>query len=364
MSLYRELKDALSFRKNPAAQKKTSEREDRLIIIAAAAILLVIGVASLVASSAATSSRVQACKSIILSTQRYQCLSELATKTQNYSICSMLIPQSSSYQCMTSIAEAQRNVSGCERVNRNDASYDTCVENVSYERNNATMCSLLSGNNQSTCAYSVAKENGFSGIAYCNAIDNTSQKALCDSIYYYGAAQQSLSPTYCGYLPNEDNGTLLTTIVSKDYTNQQASNFSYLSLSQLNITPRDYCYYSIATESENQSVCNFASPSISQLCRESFSANSTAITNVTNATTICASAPSEVQGLCLYGVYTDAAISSKNVSYCMQITNATYQNSCIVDLVSKYKESSYCNLIANNDTEQLACQESTSSNSS
>ncbi len=360
MSVFNEIRQALSFHNKSKDGKKPqmSHEERRIILIGVTVLLLVVAIVTLLTRTAIGSSGIQACRSIIFAQQRYNCIGNLANTTGNYLVCSYLPIQSSSYQCIRTVAEKRQNASICSSINSSDPMYDSCVENVSYEKNDLSLCLGLRGANESACAYAIARQNLFSSLSYCNAIGNESQRATCGYIFYYNVATSTNTPSNCGYLPNVTNGTLLSLIVSRGNTNQSGADFNYFSYTALNITPKEYCYYNVAKSTKDKSLCGYTSGTISQICNSSFSANSTASLNITSATALCAAAPSYEQALCTYGIFTEKALADQNVSSCFEITDMNYQNSCIVDLASRYNDSSYCNYIDNNNTAQQACIQS------
>lgn len=355
MSLLKEIRGALSFKRGKDASKYqlTSEKERRILLVAAAIIIFVVAIATLLVRTANSAFTLASCKSIILSRQRYSCFSFLANKTNNYSICSYLSTQADSYYCIATIAVNQQNLSGCGKINASNFAYDGCVQNVSYIKNNVNYCLTLKGDNESVCAYAIAKENGFSSISYCNLITNNSKRSLCNSIYYYNAALSQTIPSYCSLLPSVTNSTLLYIIVSKDFTNKSVANFSYLSFSELNITPKSYCYYNIARSTKNSAFCSYASGVMLDACYASF--NTTNTTQITNLSSVCATVPSYAKDLCNFGLFSEQALIGRNVSSCIAISNLTYRNTCIVQLAAKYNDSSYCSYINNNDSAQQAC---------
>ena len=358
MSFYGEIKDALSFGKG--RKGKHTERERRLILFGVTAVLVVIAVAVLLSTSASGASGIRACKSIIFSNQRYRCLGMLANETGNYSVCAFLRPESASYRCIGTIAEKEGNATACGMINSSDLEYDMCVENVSESSNDINLCLNLRGENESACAYSMARENGFSDISYCNVMSNITERAKCSYIYYYNAAISTRAPSYCAFLPNVTNSSLLAVIVSKDYTDQSATNFTFLSYSDLNITVSSYCYYNLAQKLDDPALCSYTNPGISGLCTESL--NSTATAKITNISEVCSSTPSYLHDICEYGLYTDQAINGRNLSLCLAINNSTYQNGCITQLATAYNDSAYCGYITNNATLRTACNESSSIN--
>ena len=357
MSLYNEIKDSLDFKKRKHVNPFSNEKERRLLLMAIAGLLFVVAIGALILTTVAGSSGLGACKNIILVENRDNCIYNLANRTSNYTICSNL-PRSYSYQCIAAVAEKVGDPKICSRINSSDFQFDNCIYNVSYVRDNESDCLVLNNENQSTCAFNIAKRNQFNNQDDCNPITNASQKSLCFSIYYYNTAVVHNVSSDCALLPNEVNGTILATLVTRDFQNNQTGNLtSYLGYSELNVTPISYCYFNVATAHNNKTLCASASGLIQNSCYSHFIPvnNSTSNSSITNVTQLCANAPSYVQGICTYSAYTDQAVAEKNVSSCLQITNSSYQQSCIVQIAQKYGDSSYCDYIQNNVTAQQAC---------
>lgn len=356
MSLYNEIKDSLDFKKRKHVNPFTNERERRLLFIAIAGLLFILAIGALVLTTVASSSGVGACKSIILVDNRDSCFYNLANRTSNYSICSYLPQRADSYQCIAAVAEKVGDVKICDRINSSDFQYENCIYNVSYEKGNESDCLVLNNQSESTCVFNVAKRNQFSNKSDCDPIINGSQKSLCYSIYYYNDAVVQNVPSDCALLPNEVNATVLVTLVTRDFENNQTGNLtSYLSYSELNVTPISYCYYNVATAHNDRADCAYATGLISNSCYGYFSTNTTSNTTITNTTQLCSDAPSYAQNICLYSVYTDQAVADENASACSQIKNSSYQQSCVVQVAEKYGNSGYCDYIENNVTAQQAC---------
>lgn len=362
MSLIKEIGEAFSFKRSKHEDKRlTTETERRLLLIGITIVLFALAMVTLLSRSIFGSSALQSCRGVILQQEKNDCLFSLANRTSNYSVCSYLSPDQYTYQCIATVAENRKNVSICSMINSSNPQYNNCIERVSYLDNNVNECLLIKGANESECAFSIAREDGFTSINYCNSIANSSQKSLCSNIYYYNTGVLSSTPSYCAELPDVSNSTLLALLVSKDNTNQtESTSFNFLAASTLNVSPRSYCYYSIARSTQNRALCALATGAISSECYDSF--NVTNSTQITNVSSLCASAPSYLKALCSYSVFTEKALAEQNVSACLVIANKTYVDTCIVQLAARYKDGSYCTYINNTDTAQQACYSSASLN--
>lgn len=355
MSLFNEIKDAFDFKKRKHQDPLTTQRERRILFIVGAAALFVLALGTLFLTSVAGSSGIGACKGILLAQEKNDCFYSLANSTSNYSICSYIPNRGISYQCISTVALKEQNPLICAKINSSNYEFDLCIYNVSYAKDNASYCSVLGSNSESTCAYNIARKNQFNNKNDCNPIINASQKNLCEYIYYYNAAASLHTSSYCSLLPNVVNSTLLTTLITKDFQNNETGNLNnYLGYSELNVSPISYCYYNVAQVENNRSLCAYTQGLISNSCYEYFT-KTTSAPNITNASQICGNAPSYVQGVCTFSVFTSEAIAQDNVSACLRISNSSYQQSCIVQLGEKYANASVCNYIENNQSALQAC---------
>lgn len=343
--------------------KKMSQLQRRILLVVAAFLLLVVAVALLLVRTAAGTSGLQGCQGIVFSAQKYSCYSNLAAQTKNYSICALVRPSSGADACISSIAESEHNVSMCEKINSTSPEYEGCIENVTFADNNVNYCLLLKGRNESSCAYTVAQNNQFSNKSYCGAINNSSIQNICNYTYYYQFAKTSRQPTYCSYLPSGTNTSVITSMLLTD-SNQSLLGSGYLPYSALNVTPQGLCYYKVALLLNDKNYCSYVNGVLSQICNQSFSnsvnlnisnlsTNSNSIAQ--NFTAYCGSFPEQFQPICIFGLYTSMALKNGSVSYCLAISNITYQYSCITQLASRYNQSSYCDYITNNVSTQQAC---------
>ncbi len=349
------------------ASMHVPERERRTLIIAGTFLLVAVSIILLAVSSIRPSSGISGCTSIILQAQRNGCLSNLANKTGNYSACLLIRPSGYSYQCISDVAKKSGDINTCSEISGNISYYTSCVEQISYAQSNPQYCKLLTSDNESECAYSIAESEMFGNLSYCNEIMNSSLGMRCTSMHYYNIAVDSKNPSYCSMLPNAiENGTL-SEMLSEDNPNV-ASDAQLLAYSYLNITPSGLCYYELASVLSNQSICGDVTGPLSQICYEQSNASiSTGLANANtinytiyngNVSALCAGAPSYATSLCQYSLITERAIEARNAISCYAISNAGYQYSCILSIAARYNDSSYCSYINNNSTAENACNES------
>jgi hypothetical protein len=274
----------------------------------------------------------------------------------NLSICRLVSSPGSTAGCIDSIAEGTKNISACSSLGTGSAVYTGCIDNISYSLDNPADCGLLGNGSQSasTCTYNIAVLDGFSNLGTCSSIANSSEESMCTSLYYYNLAKRRIAPNYCSELPNSTDNNLLTAMISDTYANS-STGLAYYSLYNLNTTPSSLCYYVLATDSRNESLCSSTSGSISDLCYSNFtSASANQSTNL-NTSALCSTEPGYAQGLCTYSISTAKALAQDNVSICSAINGTYYQYSCVVSVATKYGNSTYCSAIVGNDTAESAC---------
>ncbi len=358
MSLFKETAKGDLKAKNRKS-RVTTESERRIILIGITVLLLVAAVILLSIGNSGRSA-LQGCKSIILSKQRYYCMYSLANETNNYTLCNEIPNSNLAHGCIIAIAENTHNVSACGMVNSSAAQYNDCVESISYSESNPDYCDLLNGENVSTCMFSIAKKNQFESMRYCDSIPNGAERTLCGYIYYYNAATLPGKASYCSLLPDSPNSTTLSEIATSDYTNHSSvSNLNFLALTAINTTARSFCYYEVAIATANKTLCGYSGSALGAECYDYL--NSTNLTSeFNNVSSVCAGAPSYARDICNYTVFTEKALSQKNVSSCFMISNSSYTDSCIVQLAYNYNDSTYCNYITDSNTSKEACYSSAS----
>lgn len=297
-----------------------------------------------------------ACEGIILVQNRYSCLQNLAFSTANASVCARL-PYPNNDSCITKVAEDTNSISTCAGTSGSPF-YDQCVSNVSYSLQNPAYCNGISNSvSESECVYGVAKASSFSSLSYCQQIRDGYYAGLCNSMYYYGRALSLGNASYCSFLTNSVNNSILTNMSSP----ASVSNYTYLNFSEslylsiLNTTPRSYCYYKAALLTGNPGLCSLASGAAEELCAYSFYARANSTTNYTNlnASYLCANVPSSFKSYCIAGVGVASAVNTDNVSACLGLPTQE-QFSCISTLASRYNNTSYCSYLTNS-TEMSIC---------
>jgi hypothetical protein len=206
----------------------------------------------------------------------------------------------------------------------------------------------------------MASKDKFANVQDCTLIENATLRSKCTYLYYYGRATESMNASYCTALPNTVNMSLLTAIFA---TNGSMLNPQQMELLLHNATPQSYCYYDLAVQIPNRSLCALASGFVNTLCNATFSSpvqgtnitNETAGMNITDEMAYCnyyAATEPLLKSECEFGILSALAISKRNVSLCAQISTAQYRYSCISSLAEKYGNASYCTDISNSTAEQ------------
>src|SRR5271157_704046 len=225
------------------------QRQRRMIYVAmASAVVLVALILVLLGNRG---SALQRCKGVLLQPQRDMCLAGLAKIEDNASVCNSISDAQSRDGCTVSIAERTSNATLCGQASAAEER-GACVLNVSSATRNPSYCSNVGAPYNSTCWYNSAREDNFSMAQDCTQIGNDTLMSRCTYLYYYNRAESRGNASYCASLPNSTDAPLLTAMF--------AANFSMaLELAAINVTPRSYCYYKLAVQTYNRSLCSRAS---------------------------------------------------------------------------------------------------------
>ncbi len=341
--------------KDSVMQALGEGREKRLLLASITLILMAAAAASILIGKVQGGTSLASCRRIILAAQRYSCIGALANSTGNYSLCGMLPTNVASYGCLRTIAMARGNASICKGI-ANGSDLSSCVTNVSLSTG-IDSCGELGQPYASECGFELARKGKFSTIASCTGISNSSLRSMCDGIYYYGKALSERNQSYCALVPNDTNSSDVSSIITRDYTQANASYSNIVSYLSINASARDFCYLALAESSRNESMCAEASNSLSGLCSETVNATlhynatisniTSEASNLTNTASLCSSEPSYAKPICLFSVFTEKALSEQNASLCSGIGNATMIQSCVVDVAAHFGNSGYCKYIGN-----------------
>lgn len=331
-----------------------------IAVLLLAAALIILGLQSFVLHKSA----LRDCTSILLPQSKQQCLQNLALSTGNVSVCNYALGQSRD-ACLAGFAEASNSLVSCGAINSSSPYYSTCIYNVSYSSDSLNGCGLLQNSSyRSECIYSIAQKLGFQSLSYCSGIENESLRNTCSDMYYYNSANARHNASYCSFLPNEQNATLLYLMSLQGPGPQASSSYSItlpLYYYIMNATPRSVCYYGLAVNMKNSSLCGFVGGSLSATCayavkaaQSNVSINSTLNSSAINVSAMCSSAPSYLKSYCEAGIETSMAIKDQNVGICLNMSSTVFSYSCVEAIARTYGDSSYCDYIQN-ATAQSAC---------
>ncbi len=329
------------------APQAGAERVDRRRLVYVGATAVVVAIALLLVVFGNRGSALQRCNGVILQQQRNSCLEALASAEMNASICGYIGYAPRRYDCLSSVAIASSNATLCTKIN-DTASSAACVTSISNSTRDIGYCSLLREPYNSTCAFGMASASGFAHAGDCLLIANSSQRSTCMALNGFRSAVVGLNASFCAGLPDSSNTSLLSSMVSM--SNPHGAQAMELSL--LNATPRSYCYYSLAVQIPDRSLCNLTSGYMYLLCNSTFSGHVNATPANATSLSTCGYIPDYLRPLCEYGIVTAQAIEGRNASVCLQISITQYQYSCMASLASKYGNASYCALIGNSTVKQ------------
>lgn len=329
--------------KGQATNKVVIGRRERMLLyISATAALALLALAFALLYSPNTG-----CSNIIIAGQKASCISAEALSTGNASYCSSIAQYGARSSCVDAVAQKLSYVSDCRVLN--GSYYSGCVASVAVKSANATACTLVNGSSRNLCYYGVAKAQNYTDESTCAGIDNATLGNECTYAYLYQNAIRTGNGSYCGMEPQAQNSTYLSELIALSGNASISDSSIFYSY---NMTPRDFCYYSLAKSTLNESLCGIMPESQSGLCYAAFyKPSNTTNTTIENLTQICDSYPSDVRSLCLsssqIGEAVTNAIANKNATYCDQISQLGYRYSCFTDVAEQLGQSSICGDIAN-----------------
>lgn len=318
----------------------------------AAAVLVVVAVLVLLLSG--SSNGFQSCSGKLLPQAKYSCYEYYANSTGNASICSNLNGLGAQYsdQCFYAVALAHSNASACSSISSQYLA-SRCVSNVSVSSGNALDCTPLPEPDKSACSYAVAKSLGFPSLEACNGIANASVSLTCESMYYYNAALATANLSYCSRIPEQPDSAALNAMMSTSSSDQEnMALYNYY-----NITPRGYCYSKVAYITGDRQACSSLQTADASLCLSAFAASNYSSMNLSTLKGYCSNASSypEVQEACVDSVTLYGAVSTKNVTACLEMNQTGLQYTCVVDIATRYNDASYCSYL-NGTSAQSSCQ--------
>jgi hypothetical protein len=350
--------------------KRLTNREKNLIVIVFLFAIIVIVYLYLSYITApptiVNNSGIQSAISNCTSSPNYiNCLNNLAVQTKNVSICNeSIIPGFAKSKCVYSVAVKTNNISECNEISKNSNYSINCYLDLANQTKNLSVCSILSMPYSGECIYNLLKASNFSNITQCNKIQNQTYLETCKDLYYFENAVKSKSDALCSNMDNKTNYIIMMSILeTKNYTISNLSNLNNISyydlIKFLNFTPRDYCYYMIANESNNPQICNNINVVLYRgLCNATFK-KPVATPNINftapNVTVACANNKNNTLITECSNLYLlNKGIENDNLSNCNEINRTNYSmiaDMCVFDVSLKTMNNSTCNFIKNKTLE-------------
>ncbi len=310
--------------------------------------VLIIAVAAVLASSNAGT--LSSCAGKLLPQAKLSCYLYYAKSMRNVSLCNRL-SGTQQYSCISAYALNFSDAAACSSITSN-SSKASCVSAIGLEMSNASLCKPLDEPYKSSCAYAVAESANFSDIGACMIMGNSSKRASCDALYYYGMALKTENASYCALLPNGNSPAILGDVVA--YGNNITSIANVAAYTFYNLSPSDYCFSKVAYASGNSSICDRLNGTGLNVCRSRF---------LTGGTQNLSGMVSEVQysnlstdlknATSAAGIIYDAMVNNKPWA-CLNISQSGFAFTCILDTANHYNNSGYCSYLKNL-TEQSSC---------
>lgn len=330
----------------------SSEEHNKIKIYALITVIMIVGAIAFTLFPKGTS--LQQCEGAVLSTNRDNCLLNIATSTKNSSICGF-ISGSLKIDCYTNIAKATNNESLCTVAATIDpSSGGECSLAIVNSTGDYTICGGISEPYKDKCFFKAATKA--SNLQLCGSISSSSIMAACNSTILLDQAYYTSNISYCARVSNSLSKSFIQDVV----TNTSAvfanlgRNFSNI-LSELAILPgqnlssRDLCYISLAYKLKSNTYCSYASQEGESLCNmvanQTAGNLSAASTNFTAMLNSCKQL-TQYQSFCTTYVLLDKAVATRNVSICSGFPTFTSWQ-CYDSLAKTYSNATYCSYITN-----------------
>jgi hypothetical protein len=325
---------------NPSGKNQAPKPQKSRAEYARIGILVAIVLAAAIASSIYIDSP-KGCSGVVFSVQRNACFTKAAIASGNSTMCYKISPPQLQSSCLEGVAYSTKNASVCALISDNASDY-SCALNVSIMTGNESACNSLSSRTlASDCMYSFASSKDFSNVSYCSGITDSALYGSCTGSSLYLLAVKTGNPSYCSVMDSASGGIPASSLL-KSLPLNESSKLSSSSITLLNMSDADICYYSVALANGEPSVCGNLPGTISSGC--AYAVNST---STRNKVLSLPSVISECNAAGVYGgnVTTDAcligfAVSYDNVTYCSPITNSSTENACVSEVASSHANSS------------------------
>jgi len=286
------------------------------------------------------------------------CLVSYANATSNTSVCSY-IGDGTQGTCYFDLALKTQNANTCGLISEQSVLYTDCILRLNQKYESMGLCNNLSLLSAESCIYNVSLFTNFSSVNSCNQLSNLTYRAGCENLYYYNHAQSTKNPNMCNNLKTSINSTILY-FISSNHTNSTSNLLDVFYSSSLNMTPSQYCYYTVAVSSHNSSICADLSRPFSTGCGYAIMQYNESLIkpllNATNVTAACDAYAGNSKSLstCRLKYLSYRAITSKSVAPCSILNTSTESDECIFDYSIGTANTSNCHLIVNS-TLKSAC---------
>lgn len=348
-------------RANIKTKTDYKEREKVFAFGVVAAILVVAAALSMLIH---TSHQSNFCTAQFTSQQKYTCLESIAVRSDNSTACASL---AGSYKdgCYVQVAAKENNILLCGYVS-NSTLRAACTTQIANSTGSYDYCLQLGQPYSDSCLYVVGTSRG--NESACSLIANATISKTCSYTIDFSKAAEYRNSTYCSLI---GNGTYAQTYAILNSTHgQNASStagnlaivsYYYASYLNLQMSPRDMCYYSLAYVSNDSSYCKrISNSSLETLCQKAYAASNTVsgASYYGNLSKLCSASG---QSSCPFSTLI-SAVYSKNATKCKSL-NSSESTACFASIALYYGNSSYCGYIAN-ATLNGACVESVLYNNS
>ncbi len=318
------------------------------VMIAGIAILL-LAIATMASFLLVGGSGFDSCKRIIITQNRYDCITQLAESTSNSSMCAYLSGAYSG-QCYYAIATQTGRQGLCAyAMNSSQTSGDACFYYFANSTDNASLCRDVNYSLQYKCASAIAYRLGDS--AACDMAGNNTEISACMlAIGTYDAASSG-NYTYCSTLTGNETLLQADAQASALSTARGASPVEYSNLliaaSNKTYPMSDFCYAMIGISTGNSAYCSrINNQTIEYACNSSSETFTQQNINLTDRLAGCDSALGGNQSICRDAVMLAYAVQDNNATVCGRL-NSSMQIECYQSLAQTYSNSTYCSYIAN-----------------
>jgi len=342
-----------------------SDREKTIIYGSVAGALVVAAVAFVLLVP--HSGGLAGCRAIALQGNRYSCLYSLAVSSGNASACSY-IQGGGADDCYMQVALQTMNPSTCNSLSSYNYTYD-CVSEIANRSDSYATCGYLNGTSRDSCIIQLALK--LDNASACSSVSAGFESQVCSSAVYFAEAKAGGNATYCGMVYNTTNQTEASAVISlAEQRNIGLANFS-LGFSPLadiqspegipyNYSLRDICYLTVAYGATDNSTCGLISnSSLKGLCDSYFYSGPAPELNASPATidSVCSGYSGANLSTCESVLRISVAISTVNASVCSQISNTSFEYQCYLGLARETNETSYCGYIDNASADAACVQD-------